>query len=294
MAIEYPAKTLRALFGRPILPTIKMSLADVSRQAQKLAGRLSISGVQPKLSVALRGDELLPVTTGGRYILKPQTQTFPELPQNESLCMDLGRRFGLNTPDNILIELSDSSLAYLVKRFDRQKRGGRIDKLACEDMGQILGGDKYAGSHEQIAGAVRRFCTFPPLELQRLFEMVLFNFAIGNGDAHKKNFSLLTRRDTVALSPAYDLVSSRLVIPEEADELALTLNGRQNRLGLPDFLTFATSLQLPGGLAERRIDQLLTLQGEFEQQIHQSRLSSDLRERLIGIVTGRLTRLGEN
>jgi serine/threonine-protein kinase HipA len=294
MTIEYPSKTLRALFGRPILPAIRMSLADVSRQAQKLAGKLSISGVQPKLSVTLRGDELLPVTTGGRYLLKPQTQTFPELPQNESLCMGLGKTFGLDTPDNILIELSDGSLAYLVRRFDRQKRGARTDKLACEDMGQILGGDKYAGSHEQIAGAVREFCTFPPLELQRLFEMVLLNFAIGNGDAHKKNFSLLTRRGAVALSPAYDLVSSRLVIPEEADELALTLNGRQNRLGRGDFLAFATHLQLPDGFAERKVEQLLRLRDEFARQIRASHLSSDLRERLIGIVTKRLARLARS
>ena len=70
--------------------------------------------------------------------------------------------------------------------------------------------------------------------------MILFNFAIGNGDAHRKNFSLLTGEDgTVALSPAYDLVSSRLVIPEEDAELALTLNGRRNRLNRGDFLAFA-------------------------------------------------------
>ena len=111
------------------------------------------------------------------------------------------------------MELADGTPAYLVKRFDRFRKGRRVDKLACEDMHQILGGpDKYRGSHEQIATAVRGHCRFAPLELQRLFEVVVFHFAIGNGDAHRKNFSLLTGQNgTVALSPVYDLVSSRLV-----------------------------------------------------------------------------------
>ncbi|MCD4824914.1 MAG: HipA domain-containing protein [Phycisphaerae bacterium] len=291
MKLDYSAKTLRAMFGKPIWPTIAMSLADVSQQAQKLAGRLSISGIQPKLSVALRDEKLLPVETSGQYILKPQTQTFSELPQNEYVCMQMGRLFGVKTAENILLELADDSPAYLVKRFDRRKHGKRIEKIPCEDMNQILGGDKYTGSHEQIARAIDRFCTFAPLERQRLFELTLFNFVIGNGDAHKKNFSLLTDGKTVALSPAYDLVSSRLVIPDESDELALSLNGRQNRLTRRDFLAFAEYLQMPAGFAKRRIAQLLNLQSEFHRQIDQSALSGELRLRFAEILVKRTGRL---
>jgi hypothetical protein len=111
----------------------------------------------------------------------------------------------------------------------------RVEKLACEDMQQILGGpDKYAGSHEQIARAI--------------------------GDAHRRNFSLLTGEDgTIALSPAYDLVSSRLVIPDETEDLALTISGRH---------------------------------GEFVRIIAESQLSTDLRDRLADIVNARLARLG--
>ena len=291
--ISYDDKTLRAIFGKPIQPTIPISLNEISIEAQKLAGKLSISGVQPKLSVRLDGEKLIPVETDGQYILKPQTQDFPELPQNEYLCMQMGKRFGLNTAQFVLLELSDGSPAYVVKRFDRFKKGRRIEKLACEDMHQILGGpDKYAGSHEQIARVIKEHCRFAPLELQRLFEMTIFNFAIGNGDAHRKNFSLLkSENGTIALSPAYDLVSSRLVIPEEDKELALSLNGRHNRLRRADFLNFADHVGIAATYAEDKITDLLSRRDEFLKMVGASPLTARLRDRIKGIMTERLSRL---
>ena len=127
--INYTDKQLRAMFGKPIQPTIPISLEQISIEAQKLAGKLSISGVQPKLSVRLEGDKLQPVAKDGQYILKPQTQQFAELPQNEYLCMQMGRKFGLNTAESILLELSDGTPAYLVKRFDRFKKGKHINSV---------------------------------------------------------------------------------------------------------------------------------------------------------------------
>jgi len=291
--IDYDARTLRRMFGKPIRPTIPISLDKISIEAQKLAGQLSISGVQPKLSVRLEGEKLLPIARDGQFILKPQTQDFPELPQNEYLCMQMGRRFGLNIAPCLLLELADGSLAYLVKRFDRLKKGRRVEKFACEDIHQILGGpDKYAGSYEQIAKVIKEHCRFAPLELQRLFEMTIFNFAIGNGDAHRKNFSLLTSEEgTVALSPAYDLVSSRLVIPEEDGELALTVNGRRNRLGRTDFLAFADHVGIAATYAEGKLANLLDLRDEFMKRIGDSTLTPELRDRLASIVAARLARL---
>jgi serine/threonine-protein kinase HipA len=205
----------------------------------------------------------------------------------------MAKRFGLRVPPCLLLELSDGTPAYVVKRFDRYKKGRRIEKRACEDMQQILGGpDKYAGSHEQIARAVRKHCTFYPLELQRLFEVVIFNFAIGNGDAHRKNFSLLTNQDgTIALSPAYDLVSSRLAIPAESEELALTVNGKRNGLRRTDFLVFGESISVAPDYGERQIAKLVNLHRTFTEMIDASLLSSDLRDRLAGILADRLDRL---
>jgi serine/threonine-protein kinase HipA len=292
--LDHDTRALRAMFGKPVLPAISLASADIAGEAQKQAGGLSISGVQPKLSLRLDGGRLVPVARGGRFILKPQTQAFRELPQNECLCMQMGRRFGLHTAPCLLLELADGEPAYLVKRFDRFAKGRRVEKLACEDMHQILGGpDKYAGSHEQIARVVGEHCTFAPLECQRLFELTIFNFAAGNGDAHRKNFSLLTGEDgTVALSPAYDLVSSRLVIPGEQEELALTVGGRRRRLRRDDFLAFAGRLGIAPGYAERKLRELVALRDEYQGMIAGSDLSADLRVRLAEIVGERLDRLG--
>ena len=293
--IEYDSKALRDMFGKPIRPTIDISLGEVAMQAQKMAGKLSISGVQPKLSVALEGDRIVPVQRSGQFILKPQTQEFPELPQNEYLSMQMGRLFGLRTASCLLLELADGSPAFLVKRFDRYKVGNRLEKLPCEDMQQILGKrDKYDGSHEQIAHAIRKHCTFAPVEMQRLFETTLFSFAIGNGDAHMKNFSLLTSRDgNIALSPAYDLVSSRLVIPNEADELALTINGKRNHLGRTDLLAFAKHMEIEPSYADTRLQDLLDLRSKFGEMIASSTLSQPLRASFNEILMTRLDRLAD-
>jgi serine/threonine-protein kinase HipA len=293
--INYTNKQLRAMFGKPIQPTVPISLEQISIEAQKLAGKLSISGVQPKLSVRLEGDKLQPVAVDGQFILKPQTQQFTELPQNEYLCMQMGRKFDLNTAESILLELSDGTPAYLVKRFDRFKKGKYMEKLACEDMHQILGGpDKYAGSCEQIAKVINQYCNFAPLELQRFFEMSIFNFVIGNGDAHRKNFSFLTsEKGIVALSPVYDLVSSRLVIPEEEDEMALTINGKRNRLQKKDFLSFAVNIGVDVNYAEKRISELIELQNDFAVMVNESTLTLHLRKQLNEIITERVHRLKE-
>ena len=293
--INYTDKQLRAMFGKPIQPTIPISLEQISTEAQKLAGKLSISGVQPKLSVRLEGDKLQPVAKDGQYILKPQTQQFAELPQNEYLCMQMGRKFGLNTAESILLELSDGTPTYLVKRFDRFKKSKHMEKLSCEDMHQIIGGpNKYAGSSEQVAKVINQYCTFAPLELQRFFEISIFNFAIGNGDAHRKNFSLLTsEKGIVALSPAYDLVSSRLVIPEEEEELALTINGKRNRLNKKDFLCFADNIGIDANYAKTRITELLDLEDEFASMTRKSTLTLRLRQQLTGIIAERLSRFND-
>lgn len=293
--INYDQKTLRNMFGKPILPIVPITLPELSATARQLAGKLSISGVQPKLSVCLDGNKLLPVVRDGQFILKPQTEGFSELPQNEYLCMKMGRKFGINTADCLLLELSDGTLSYLVKRFDRAGKGQKSKKIHCEDMQQILGGrDKYSGSHEQIARAILEHCTFAPLEMQRLFDLTVFNFVIGNGDAHKKNFSLLTADGHISLSPVYDLVSSRTVLPEETDELALTIGGRKNRLSRRDFEAFAEHIKITTDYTQKRILQLISLHGEFLRMITTSALTQTLQDRFTAIVTDRLGRFKNN
>jgi serine/threonine-protein kinase HipA len=284
----YTAKQLRAVFGTPIQPSIPLSLPDAGLLAQQSAGKLSISGAQAKLSVGVKGGQLVAAPVGGRYILKPQTDRFPQLPENEYLCMQLAADCGIRTAPNILLPLADATWAYIVKRFDRTA-GGR--KLPCEDMGQLLGKTKYEGSYEQVGKAIGEECTSSGRELQAFFDRVLFCFVIGNGDAHLKNFSLLTRGGRTALSPAYDLVSSRIVIPQENEELALALNGRKNRIARRDFLAFASTLEVPHAFADGRISAYAGREWMM-QRIADSYLSAGRKDALQGLIRKRLARLG--
>ena len=128
----------RKVFGIDREPFIDLTLAGVSLKAQEMVGKMSISGVQPKLSVKLAdraGDPHLEVTgEGGQYILKPQVQAFANLPENEEFCMAIAEDIGINVPAHCLVHLKDKSLAYVVKSFDREGRR----KVHQEDFAQIL------------------------------------------------------------------------------------------------------------------------------------------------------------
>ena len=237
-------KFLKELFGISELPKISFSLEDIPLKAQDMADeRLSISGVQPKLSLKLDKQlkELVIAPTDGEYIFKPQTAAFPHIPENENCCMDIAQTFGIEVPPHCLLTLKDGTLGYIVKRFDRQGE----EKIHQEDFYQILEKtDKYLGSLEQIGKRLKEISAVPGLDIHLFFERVVLNFLLGNGDAHFKNFSVSHRSDGIRLSPAYDIVSSKLVIPKEEDS-ALTLNGKKNNITRNDFNTFAEHLKIP-------------------------------------------------
>ena len=232
------------MFNSSKLPVIDFNLVDVSRKAQKLTGKLSISGVQPKLSVKLdkKQNLLIPVAEGGEYILKPQTSTFLNIPENEQCCMDIAEQLTIDVPLHCLIPLKDKSFAYVVKRFDREK-GVKIHQ---EDFAQILEQtDKYKGSVEQIGRRLEEISSAPGYDMQLLFERVVLNFILGNGDAHLKNYSISYRdKDNIRLTPAYDIVCSKLVLPDEEDS-AITINGKKNKLQREDFNELAEYLNIP-------------------------------------------------
>jgi serine/threonine-protein kinase HipA len=286
---RYHTACLRHLFETPVLPAIELSQSDVLTKAQEMAGRMSISGVQPKLSMSRQGSKLIPVTTRGQFILKPQTQSFPLLPQNENLCMMIAGLMEIAIPPHGLFDLLDGSPAYLVRRFDRTRDGG---KLRCEDFAQILGeNDKYSGSIEQIGKKIRELSSAPGLDIQLFFERVLLNFLLGNGDAHLKNFSMLEANDGgLRLSPAYDIVCSKAVIPKELD-CALTVNGKQNKIMGDDFKHLAEALKIPDkafGFIFERFDNGYPL---MVQQIEHSRLTPDMKDKVRQIIEDRHQRI---
>ncbi|OGW97285.1 MAG: hypothetical protein A2Z81_08590 [Omnitrophica WOR_2 bacterium GWA2_45_18] len=265
---------------------IDFGLIDISMEAQRMTGKLSISGVQPKLVVRLdkKKNRLIPAAEG-EYILKPQTFSFLNMPENEECCMDMAEEMEIDVPGHCLLLLKDESFAYVVKRFDR-KNG---EKIHQEDFFQILEAkDKYIGSVEQIGRKLRGISSVPGLDVQLFFERVVFYFLIGNGDAHLKNHSITYQTDgQIRLTPAYDIVCSKLVIPKEEDS-AITINGKKNNLKRGDFDKLAEYFNIPIKVRYEKFEKKFDRMKEI---IEASYIDKKKQKRFIEIIKERTSRL---
>jgi serine/threonine-protein kinase HipA len=214
--------------------------AEQQRQeAISRVGKMSIQGLQPKLSAVLRITEgrFEIVDRGGRYILKPQSLDFPELPENEDLTMRMAATVGIEVPVHGLLRSIDKSFSYFIKRFDRDGH----DRMPVEDFAQLSGETretKYDSSMEKVAGVIEQYCTFPAIERMKLFERTLFSFLVGNEDMHLKNFSLITRNQKVELAPAYDFLNTTIALINAREEMALPLKGKKSKLTRNDLLGY--------------------------------------------------------
>jgi serine/threonine-protein kinase HipA len=288
----YHPRCSRNLFGSPRPPRVPFGTGDVVAEAQKMVGKMSISGVQPKLSVIhdRKKHELAVVERGGLYILKPPTERFESLPENENLCMNIAAAYGIEVPPHGLLPLSDGALAYVVKRFDRLEDGS---KLQQEDFQQLLQTeDKYDGSYERIANFLKIHSSVPGLDLLRLFERALLFYVLGNGDAHLKNFSLLKKEEVgYQLSPAYDILNSRLVLPEEKEDMCLSVGGKKNRLARQDFVRLSEHFGLTRKQADISLTRLNELKPATERMIGESLLKVSLKKRFLEIFRERMARI---
>jgi len=252
---RYSRKALHKLSPKlDELLDLPYSVEEQIHEAEKRATKMSIQGVQPKLSAKLnvKGKVFEVVDTGGRFILKPQNQLYRCLPENEAITMHLASAVGIETPFHGMIYAKDDTLTYFIKRFDRQ--GYR--KRALEDFAQLAGLSrvtKYNYSMERLVPILEQHCTFPKLEKLKLLRRTLFNYLVGNEDAHLKNFSLIRLNQKIQLSPAYDLLNTTIVM-KATEELALPLNGKKNNLNRNLFFNYYAIDQL--NLTERVIDQV--------------------------------------
>ncbi|MGF1584802.1 MAG: HipA domain-containing protein [Bacteroidales bacterium] len=234
----YSGRGLKLL--SPVLKNLSLlifSAEELRAEAMIRASKMSIQGVQPKLSALLNIKHgcFDIVDKNGRYILKPQHHIFPELPQNEDLTMRMASIAGIEVPQHGMVYSKDHSLTYFIKRFDRK---GQKDKIAVEDFAQLAGlsrDTKYNYTMEKLVTLIDGFCTFPAVEKAKLFKRVIFNFLVGNEDMHLKNYSVITRNNKTELSPAYDLLNSSIVLKGDVEEIALPLKGKKRNLN-PDIL----------------------------------------------------------
>ena len=256
--IWYHNKCSKKFFGFEIVPTLSYAKSELGELAKNIIKKsIAVPGVQTKLSLQIEkkrnaGNRFTLVGLWGNYILKPPVEEYPELPQNEDLIMHLAELFGIKTVPHALIRLKSGELAYITRRIDRTRKN---EKIPMEDLCQLserLTEDKYKGSMEQVTKVVKKYSDNPMLDALTLFEITLFSFLVGNADMHLKNFSLIYQHNLYMLAPAYDLLSTRLVIPEKNDpeESALTINGKKRNLKRKDFEIYAKTI----GLSEKQFD----------------------------------------
>ena len=287
----------KKFFGTENIPEIDFGLDEIDNLALKILGRsVALTGVQPKLSVELSKEKkgknrLTIVGLWGNYILKPPFVRFPEMTEIEDLTMHLSDLMGIKTAEHSLIRLKSGELAYISKRFDRLKSS----KLHLEDMAQItemLTERKYNGSMEKVGKAILKHSDYAGNDVIRFFELTLFCFITGNADMHLKNFSLLKNLDKeITLSPAYDLLSSKILMPEDKEELGLTLNGKKNNLRKKDFDLFAEKLGVTQKTNDVIINKFFSSQQILNKTIDASFLKVDtkiLYKELIELRLGRL------
>jgi serine/threonine-protein kinase HipA len=291
--IDYHEKCLVKTFGFKKTPFIEIDPKELAQYAVKIIQKnTAITGVQPKLSLwltkGIKDIRFTVVDQKSNYIIKPQSQSYTALPENEDLCMHLAKHFGIETATHGLVRLPNGDLAYITKRFDRNLE----TKFSCEDLCQLtetLTEHKYRGSYERTGKTIQKWSTQSGLDTINYFKLVVFCYVIGNADMHLKNFSMLEGLDgQFAISPCYDLVSTILVIKNENEQMALTVNGRKNKINKQDFEALGTQLSLTEKQIENVFQSFVKNLDASIWWMENSFLPKELKNKIIKTVTKRI------
>jgi serine/threonine-protein kinase HipA len=268
---------------------------DQLKEAMARATKMSIQGVQPKLSARLNVSAGIfeIADQGGTFIIKPQNDLYEELPENEDLTMRLAALAGIEIPLHGMIYSKDGSRSYFIKRFDRLPKKKRV---AVEDFAQLTGQTretKYSSSMEKVAGVLDQFCTFPLIEKQKLFRLTIFNFLCGNEDMHLKNFSLIRRNGKVEISPSYDLLNTTIAMSNPQEEFALTLAGRKSKITKENLIDYFGSerLGLTSIIIEKTLQEIENQKLKWYKQIQISFLSEEMKKKYVELMSLRWARI---
>ncbi|WP_449018952.1 HipA domain-containing protein [Prevotella jejuni] len=295
---DFHPNCARKFFGTKDAPILEYKHEDLNQLAEQvIRAQTSLTGVQPKLSLNLNKHDgcnrLTIVGLWGDYIFKPQTEAYPQLPENEDLTMHLAEAAKIKVVPHSLIRLSDGKLGYITKRIDRTKNGEKID---MEDMCQLTLHPteyKYKSSYEQIARTITKYSSTPKLDLTNYMQLLLYCFVTGNNDMHLKNFSLYCPEKDYLLAPAYDLLNTTIVNPKDKEELALPLSGRKTKLRVADFLNTARTIGLEESVVLRLIKGLQKALPKWQVLIQSSFLDENMKNAYQELIMSRLSRLQE-
>jgi len=249
---DYHPMCIKAFYGTKHAPILPYQLSEMEKLA-KTAAELSITvpGVQPKLSLGWIKTELENGHQGrltvmdaleGNYILKPQNTQYPQMPENEHLSMKLAKLFKIDIVPVNMIRLASGELCYITKRIDRKPDGSKNHMI---DFLQILElEDKYKGTMEMLGKTIGELSANTLLDKLRFFELTVFNYIIGNNDMHLKNFSMWLSGQQWTLSPAYDLLNVKIILPKDKEDTGLLLGGKKLNFDKGYFDRFGDVLKL--------------------------------------------------
>ena len=251
-------------------PSFNETLEDRMAALYRSATMPRLAGVQIKAPMNLSHDGVLR-PAGNRaftHILKPSPGAgFENLPLVEAACLTAARVCGFETPAHAIIPMPDDLPgALLVERFDIRRNRNDRRRMAMEDMASVRGiapAEKYEGSIEQVARALRGVSTDAEADVATLLGRAVFAWLIGDGDLHLKNLAVLgvapdgaRNFASVRLAPVYDAVTTRVFPGLEDDHLALSLAGKRNRLSSGDFVRAGATMGIGADFARNVVDSM--------------------------------------
>lgn len=281
--VDYHPKCIKAFFGTKQAPVLPYRLSEMEKLA-KDAAELSITvpGVQPKLSLGWIKNELgkghhwrLTVmdALAGHFILKPQNADYPQMPENEHLSMKLAELLKINIVPVNMIRLESGELCFITRRIDRNPDGSKNHMI---DFLQILElEDKYKGTMETLGKKIGELSVNTLFDKLRFFESTVFNYIIGNNDMHLKNYSMLLSDMGWVLSPFYDLLNAKMILPDDKEDMALLLGGKKENFKKVYFDRFGDVLKLNDKQINGVYKKLTEWMPEANQLIENSFLETD-------------------
>jgi serine/threonine-protein kinase HipA len=317
---EYSPLFLRRMFdGRKVSPILPYNAPEINEEDQKKfmqnRKRISISGVQEKYSFILDKNNLrlTEEKEQGTYILKPKPHGLKKIamaPANEHLTMQIANQvYKIPTAENGLVFFSNNEPAYITKRFDFWDHGIKLGK---EDFASLAGKTeenaglnfKYDYSYEGVAGLIKEYIGAWKIEMEKFYNLVVFNFLFSNGDAHLKNFSLLeTKNGDYVLSPAYDLLDTRIHVDEEgffalSGELFkewywsnCRITNTQQHPCKEDFIEFGRRIGMKKSRIDKLLDPFLNKQPGVENLVKRSFLDEETKAQYLAHYNERIVML---
>ena len=311
----YSPQAVKRLFdGKKVSPFLDFNINELKQSnviAQAMQ-RISVSGVQEKFSGLIDHNSIRIAESNERstYIIKPAPwdetiATRKQIPANEHVTMQIARQeYGIVTAENGLCFTKDGQTVYITKRFDILPDGTKVE---MEDFAALVGRNeqtdgtyfKYSGCYEDIAKCIRKTIPAWMVDMERFFELVVFNYIYANGDDHLKNFSVIRQGGDYRLAPAYDLLNTSLHV--NGDDFGLDgglspdieKSDVYDRTGHPcrlDFERFGIQIVLTDARIKRVLDKYMLVPELTIKLVGNSFLNDKMKRTYLRIVDERVKR----